>query len=50
MDYAIATRPKLQGPRMTGAFTFGIEEEYFLVDAETKRVAFDVPPAFFEAA
>jgi carboxylate-amine ligase len=50
MDYAIATRPKLQGPRMTGAFTFGIEEEYFLVDAETKGVAFDVPPAFFEAA
>src|SRR5215831_14860307 len=50
MDYAIATRPKLQGPRMTGAFTFGIEEEYFLVDAATKRVAFDVPPAFFEAA
>src|SRR5215467_1193557 len=35
---------------MTGAFTFGIEEEYFLVDAATKRVAFDVPPAFFEAA
>src|SRR5215831_12210639 len=50
MDYAIATRPKLQGQRMTGAFTFGIEEEYFLVDAATKRVAFDVPPAFFEAA
>jgi len=50
MDYAIATRPKLQGPRMTGAFTFGIEEEYFLVDAATKHIAFDVPPAFFEAA
>ena len=35
---------------MTGAFTFGIEEEYFLVDAETKLVAGNVPPAFFEAA
>jgi carboxylate-amine ligase len=50
MDYAIATKAKPQGTRMTGAFTFGIEEEYFLVDAETKRVAFNVPPAFFEAA
>src|SRR6266849_4550733 len=35
---------------MTNAFTFGIEEEYFLVDAETKLVAHDVPQAFFEAA
>jgi carboxylate-amine ligase len=35
---------------MTNAFTFGIEEEYFLVDAETKVVAHDVPQAFFEAA
>jgi glutamate---cysteine ligase / carboxylate-amine ligase len=49
MDYAIATRPKTQGQRMTGAFTFGIEEEYFLVDAQTKVVARDVPPEFFEA-
>ncbi len=32
------------------AFTFGIEEEYFLVDAKTKRVAADVPQALFEAA
>jgi carboxylate-amine ligase len=35
---------------MTGRFAFGIEEEYFLVDAETKLVASDVAPAFFEAA
>jgi glutamate---cysteine ligase / carboxylate-amine ligase len=35
---------------MPGAFTFGIEEEYFLVDAETKLVPLDVPAAFFEAA
>src|SRR5262249_60472377 len=31
-------------------FTFGIEEEYFLVDAATKLLACDVPQAFFEAA
>jgi carboxylate-amine ligase len=35
---------------MNGAFAFGIEEEYFLVDAETKLVASDVPAEFFEAA
>jgi carboxylate-amine ligase len=35
---------------MTHAFTFGIEEEYFLVDAQTKLVAPDVPSAFFQAA
>jgi glutamate---cysteine ligase / carboxylate-amine ligase len=35
---------------MSGEFTFGIEEEYFLVDAQTKQVAGDVAPAFFEAA
>ena len=35
---------------MSEGFTFGIEEEYFLVDAETKLVAHDVPQAFFEAA
>ena len=35
---------------MAGAFTFGIEEEYFLVDAETNAVARDVPPAFFSDA
>src|SRR5262249_16662479 len=31
-------------------FPFGIEEEYFRVDAQTKVVARDVPRAFFEAA
>jgi carboxylate-amine ligase len=35
---------------MTDAFTVGIEEEYFLVDAGTKLVANDVPPLFFDAA
>ena len=35
---------------MAAAFTFGIEEEYFLVDAETKLVAREMPQAFFEAA
>jgi hypothetical protein len=50
MDYAFATRPKKQGPRMAGAFTFGMEEEYFLVDAETKVVARDVPGEFFDEA
>jgi len=50
MDYAFATRPKKQGPRMAGAFTFGMEEEYFLVDAETKVVARDVPAEFFAEA
>ena len=48
MDYAFATRPKKQGPRMAGAFTFGMEEEYFLVDAETKVVAREVPAEFFD--
>ena len=35
---------------MTGAYTFGIEEEYFLVDAETKLVLRRMPEAFFKAA
>jgi carboxylate-amine ligase len=35
---------------MAGDYTFGIEEEYFLVDAETKLVARGMPQAFFEAA
>jgi len=35
---------------MVDNFRFGIEEEYFLVDAETGLVASEVPPAFFEAA
>ena len=29
---------------------FGIEEEYFLVDAETKLVARDMPKTFFDTA
>jgi carboxylate-amine ligase len=35
---------------MTNEFTIGIEEEYFLVDAQTKLVARQVPAALFEAA
>jgi carboxylate-amine ligase len=31
-------------------FGFGIEEEYFLVDAETKAIASTVPEALFAAA
>jgi glutamate---cysteine ligase / carboxylate-amine ligase len=50
MDYATVTRPRKQGLAMAGAFTFGIEEEYFLVEAGTKLVPADVPAAFFEAA
>jgi carboxylate-amine ligase len=50
MDYAFAARSRKQGLQTAGAFTFGIEEEYFLVEAETKLVPADVPAAFFEAA
>ena len=32
-----------------GTFRFGIEEEYFLVDAETKAIAPTVPEALFAA-
>src|SRR5712671_7086556 len=35
---------------MSGQFTFGIEEEYFLVDAETKLIARRMPAAFLNAA
>ena len=34
---------------MKGAYTIGIEEEYFLVDAATKLVAAEGPEAFFAA-
>jgi glutamate---cysteine ligase / carboxylate-amine ligase len=50
MDYVLATRPQPHGPCTAGTFTFGIEEEYFLVDAETNDIAHSVPPAFFDAA
>ena len=33
---------------MSDEYKFGIEEEYFLVDAETKSVAREMPPAFLE--
>src|SRR2546423_5746806 len=48
-----ATGPDLSGASgaaMTDSYTFGIEEEYFLVDAETKRVLRRMPEAFFKAA
>ena len=35
---------------MSDAFTVGIEEEYFLVDAQTRMVAAQRPEAFFAAA
>ena len=35
---------------MAGAFTFGIEEEYFLVDAETNSLVRKMPQTFLEAA
>ncbi len=35
---------------LAGAFRFGIEEEYFLVDAKTKAIAATVPEALFAAA
>ena len=35
---------------LAGTFRFGIEEEYFLVDAETKSIAQTVPEALFAAA
>jgi glutamate---cysteine ligase / carboxylate-amine ligase len=47
LDLSQTERAKL---RMSAAFPFGIEEEYFLVDARTKLVAHDVSHAFFEAA
>jgi glutamate---cysteine ligase / carboxylate-amine ligase len=50
MDFAPLTMSNRLDRGTTGAFTFGIEEEYFLVDAQTKLAARDVPPAFFEAA
>ena len=33
---------------MSDEYRFGIEEEYFLVDAETKSVAREMPQAFLE--
>jgi carboxylate-amine ligase len=50
MDYAAVANSRKQGRRMTDAFTFGIEEEYFLVDAETKSAIRDAPQGFFAAA
>jgi carboxylate-amine ligase len=50
MDYAAVANSRKQGRCMTDAFTFGIEEEYFLVDAETKSVIRDAPQGFFDAA
>ena len=35
---------------MTAPYSFGIEEEYFLVDADTKFVARAMPQAFLKAA
>jgi glutamate---cysteine ligase / carboxylate-amine ligase len=40
----------MQGAMMAENFRFGIEEEYFLVDAQTKRVARRMPENFLMAA
>src|SRR5258708_13060811 len=40
----------MEGLRTAGTFKFGIEEEYFLVDAETKLVVRSMSQPFFEAA
>ena len=50
MDFALVQRPKTEGLRTAGTFKFGIEEEYFLVDAETKSVVRSMSQPFFEAA
>jgi glutamate---cysteine ligase / carboxylate-amine ligase len=50
MDYASVATFKQQGLRMPGAFTVGIEEEYFLVEADTKLMPAHVPAEFFEKA
>jgi glutamate---cysteine ligase / carboxylate-amine ligase len=50
MDFGPLPTSHEQGHGMTGAFTVGIEEEYFLVDAETKLIAQSVPKDFFDAA
>ena len=50
MDYASAAVLRKHSLPTAGAFTFGIEEEYFLVEAGTKLVPADVPAAFFDAA
>ena len=38
------------GRFMTDTFPFGLEEEYFLIDAQTKSVARSMPKAFLDAA
>jgi glutamate---cysteine ligase / carboxylate-amine ligase len=50
MDFASAIELKNRTRRTAGTFTFGIEEEYFLVDATTRLMPCRVPQGFFEAA
>jgi len=50
MDFVPFTMSNRQHHGTTGAFTFGIEEEYFLIDAKTKLACHDVPQRFFDAA
>ena len=45
-----ATHRRRPEVTMADAYTFGIEEEYFLVDAQTKSVARDMPEGFLETA
>ena len=44
-----AVSSRRRSRNLAGAFRFGIEEEYFLVDAETKAIAPTVPKALFAA-
>src|SRR5262249_53220613 len=50
MDFAPSFRSHIEPHTTADAFSFGIEEEYFLVDARTKSAVEDVPKKFFEAA
>src|SRR5215831_7952937 len=50
LSWGLASGSKPQGRPMTHGYRFGIEEEYFLVDAETKTVARQMPAAFLADA
>ena len=42
-------RRRAGAEKRSDSFTFGIEEEYFLVDGSTKRITCGMPPAFLKA-
>ena len=49
MDYDEAMR-ELSGEAESGAFSLGVEEEYFLVDIATGQVSHDTPESLFKEA